>query len=61
MVCDEEAAVIEAALAVDRLFWPPNAMAVVPLSEVHQTVQKLHLAALALEQKRKTSQQGSGR
>lgn len=61
MVCDEEAAVIEAALAVDRLFWPPNGMAAVPIGEVHQTMQNLHDAALKLEQKRKAPKQGSGR
>lgn len=56
MVCDEEVAVIEAALAVDRLFWPPNAMDALPIGEVHQTIQNLHDAALRLDQKRRASE-----
>jgi hypothetical protein len=51
---DEEAAVIEAAFAVDRLFWPPMGMAGVPLSEVHEVVYCLHQAVLRLDQVRAT-------
>lgn len=55
MVCDEEVAVIEAALAVDRLFWPPNATAAIEkIGEVMHAFQNLHTAALALERKRQT-------
>lgn len=46
---------IEAALAVDRLFWPPKGMAGVPISEVSQIVQNLHDAVLALARVRGVS------
>lgn len=58
---DEEVAVIEAALALDQLFWPPTSLAAVSIGDVLQATQILHLAAMALDQKRQKPQPGSDR